>query len=621
MGNEITDNKAASRGASILSSGPITLGDNVISDNASSSSISLSSAVQCAAPATITDNTFIGNDSTAITCYVCEVSVTGNTIRGSETGIIGISASGTVMNNTITGNGTGIDWAGTGTISGNVLSGNTGIAIDCGSYEPSLSVTQNTVTGNAGGIYCTGHVTAARNTVTQDTGAKGRAAMKCSTNVVLEDNMVMNNQYRGIECSGGTISGNTIIDNTNHGVYCTGAATIIGNTIARNGGGVYCIGSFGFPPPMITQNVILDNAGGYGGIAAIGEFSPTISGNTISGNKNTAYDGAGLYCWLANVIVRDNVISHNEPTGAAVSLDQPEGATFSGNIITANGGMGLSCEKTDSLDRLSFSSDSIIANARTGLYFCDSVAKLSNCLIADNGEHGIRAWFSSLSVENSTVAGNGSPTTPAMLCEVVSDIVVRNSIFWRPAGATASVIDIGFIWSGDGDLTISYSDIDGGKTNISWPGSHLYWSSTNISLDPLFADPANGDYHLKSRYGRWDPAANDGAGAWVNDDLTSPCIDAGDPASPYVNEPQPNSCRVNMGAYGNTAQASKSRWSIAADVNDDCIVNILDLIAVRGRLNQPVTTGDNWKADANDDGRINVLDLIFVRGKLASTCK
>jgi hypothetical protein len=40
--------------------------------------------------------------------------------------------------------------------------------------------------------------------------------------------------------------------------------------------------------------------------------------------------------------------------------------------------------------------------------------------------------------------------------------------------------------------------------------------------------------------------------------VTSPCIDAGDPASACGNEPIPNGGRINMGAYGNTAQASKS---------------------------------------------------------------
>ncbi len=61
------------------------------------------------------------------------------------------------------------------------------------------------------------------------------------------------------------------------------------------------------------------------------------------------------------------------------------------------------------------------------------------------------------------------------------------------------------------------------------------------------------DYHLQSEHGRYTRAG------WVKDPVTSPCIDAGDPDSPYDNEPYFNGDRINMGAYGNTRQASKSR--------------------------------------------------------------
>ncbi|MHC4360988.1 MAG: right-handed parallel beta-helix repeat-containing protein, partial [Planctomycetota bacterium] len=47
-------------------------------------------------------------------------------------------------------------------------------------------------------------------------------------------------------------------------------------------------------------------------------------------------------------------------------------------------------------------------------------------------------------------------------------------------------------------------------------------------------------------------------GWWVTDDVTSPCIDAGDPATPLGDEPSPNGGIINMGAYGGTSQASKS---------------------------------------------------------------
>ncbi len=59
----------------------------------------------------------------------------------------------------------------------------------------------------------------------------------------------------------------------------------------------------------------------------------------------------------------------------------------------------------------------------------------------------------------------------------------------------------------------------------------------NLAGEPQFVDAAAGDVHLVAG---------------------SPGVDAGDPASPYGNEPEPNGCRVNMGAWGNTAGAELS---------------------------------------------------------------
>jgi len=67
------------------------------------------------------------------------------------------------------------------------------------------------------------------------------------------------------------------------------------------------------------------------------------------------------------------------------------------------------------------------------------------------------------------------------------------------------------------------------------------------------------------------------------DDVTSLCIDAGDPNSPIGHEPFPNGGRINMGAYGGTAEASKSYFGkptcetiVAGDINGDCMVNFAD---------------------------------------------
>ena len=81
-----------------------------------------------------------------------------------------------------------------------------------------------------------------------------------------------------------------------------------------------------------------------------------------------------------------------------------------------------------------------------------------------------------------------------------------------------------------------------------------HWDPNDTQENPYDDFWIDGDYHLKSQAGRWDPNSQ----SWVIDNITSPCIDAGDPNSPVGDEPEPNGGVVNMGAYGGTAEASKS---------------------------------------------------------------
>jgi hypothetical protein len=78
-------------------------------------------------------------------------------------------------------------------------------------------------------------------------------------------------------------------------------------------------------------------------------------------------------------------------------------------------------------------------------------------------------------------------------------------------------------------------------------------STTDIYINPLFADQKKHDYHLQSSAGHWNGKT------WVKDKVSSPCIDKGYPSSDYSKEPANNGKKINIGRYGNTIYASKSK--------------------------------------------------------------
>ncbi|MFH1717008.1 MAG: right-handed parallel beta-helix repeat-containing protein [Planctomycetota bacterium] len=171
--------------------------------------------------------------------------------------------------------------------------------------------------------------------------------------------------------------------------------------------------------------------------------------------------------------------------------------------------------------------------------YCSGV--LTNCTFsgntAENGGAMVITKSSTATLTNCTFTGNGASGGPAGAIDCSGDCsgTLVNTILW---GNSPNEIDL---W--ESSITVTHSDVQGGWRGIG-----------NISGDPLFADPTNGDYHLKSQAGRWDP----NSGSWVKDDVTSPCIDAGDPNSDWSGETWPHGGRVNMGAYGGTREASMS---------------------------------------------------------------
>jgi len=254
-----------------------------------------------------------------------------------------------------------------------------------------------------------------------------------------------------------------------------------------------------------------------------------------------------------------------------------------------------------------------------------SFVQIENCVIACNICRGYGGGIYSqadLVVKNCTITANRAGLGAGgiylageteAVAQISNSIIRGNQHYELFVGANRSV-SVRFCNMGGGEASVEVTD-----------GAHLEWGPGNDDIEPDFFRPGywhdngtpsdetddfavDGDYHLKSARGRWDPALK----RWVQDDLTSRCIDAGDPADGWCGELWPHGQRVNAGAYGNTNQASMSGSDAGdiADLNCDGHVGTADfgLFAACWRLDA-LSAAAPYAADLDRDGAVGLADL------------
>ncbi|MHC4169582.1 MAG: right-handed parallel beta-helix repeat-containing protein [Planctomycetota bacterium] len=301
--------------------------------------------------------------------------------------------------------------------------------------------------------------------------------------------------------------------------------TFSGNLASSDGGGIY---NWSASSPILADCTFSANTAARGGGMSNDKSSPTLTNCTFS--TNSADSGGGMSNTRSSSIVTNCTFGGN-------SAVRGGGMSNFENIPIYSGGMSSSNDEHPILTNCTFSGNS--ADDGGGMCNFDSNATLSNCTFAQNS------------------AENGKASYCRAQFDTASNAELINCII-RNGGDE--------IWNGNNStIVVTCSNVQGG-----FPGEG------NIDVDPLFADPGywadvndpnivvesnnpnaawvDGDYHLKSEVGRWDPVSR----SWVKDDVTSPCIDAGDPNSDWGREVWPHGGRVNMGAYGGTRQASMS---------------------------------------------------------------
>ena len=285
--------------------------------------------------------------------------------------------------------------------------------------------------------------------------------------------------------------------------------------------------------------------------------------STVSQCKfyNCGHGAIKLYSGASNNIISDNLID-------AASFHAPIGI-FGGNgsIIERN----------------------IVRNCRdigaivVGYPYHNNDVIIRNNLVYSNEQAGIQfdpnrnKYEDRVLVESNTIYGNGGDGIWIKLdnyyiVTAKNNIIANNSECGIKKESAAIDSIYNDVWN---NKSGNYNGISAG--------------TGDISVNPQFVDTENYDFHLKSTTGRWSGSS------WVNDDITSPCIDRGDPSSNYSNEQPPNGGRINIGAYGNTVYASKSMGSTNDTVSPTVSIIIPHNGAkVFGRVPIKINATDNF---------------------------
>lgn len=308
-------------------------------------------------------------------------------------------------------------------------------------------------------------------------------------------------------------------------------------------------------------DVTVIDGGGNGHVVVFNVANGVISGFTITNSGNSPLYSAGIFSSQCAVLIEECVLQGNN-----------YGIKFSSNS------QGTLCRSR------------VVNNSNMAVDYSSSSGFVLNNVIANNNRRGVDCTYNSdVDVINNTIVNNGFA---AISCSPTDVMNICNNIISSHEFAIMSI----------GQNSINYLNI---SHNNCYNNDHNYWYEWGIFcipedpdcisegesrafvpipgvgemyINPMFAN--NNDYHLVSEHGRWDSISRQ----WVEDDVTSPCIDAGSLSTPIGPEPFPNGGIINMGAYGGTPKASKSYFGaepcvtiVAGDINGDCVVNLADL--------------------------------------------
>lgn len=421
--------------------------------------------------------------------------------------------------------------------------------------------------------------------------------------------------------------------------------TITNGVAERFGGGIRCTAS---SPTIINCIITVNSASDYGGgMYNCYNSNPTIINCTFSKNKSESLyilgNGGGI-CnssnsspTVTNCSFIDNSVSYSGGGMYNHKDSSPivTGCIFRGNSAGRSGGGMINWRDSSPIVTFCTFSRNHSEDGGGGMcnyYSSNPIIKntIFNNNSAENFGGGMKNYESSPILNNCTLSANLAESTGGIGNGPGSSTTLNNCILWGNSD-NDGMRESAQISDNNGASIINYCCIQ------NWTGRH--GGIGNIFAYPYFVDAENEDYHLKSQAWRWDKERQ----RWDYDEVTSPCIDAGNPGSPLASElltvpDDPNNewgvnLRINMGAYGGTVQASMPPHGAAllADITNDGLVTMKDFAVqaqcwsptdlLNGNLlnslqlsiiNRQLPITKTMPGDLNRDGLVNAADLVLL---------
>jgi hypothetical protein len=496
---------------------------------------------------TVIDGTTVYPTASA-TIWICDcpserTRVDGFTITACSPGIYIARARPAIENNTLTGNhvyrdadprgGGGIRSADAApTIRSNVISDN-GI----GDHEPgggicllgdgggSPLIEGNTICENeaetGGGIYANSTAALIRNnTITGNVALAGTGGICCEADQAnaarlvgyphIEGNAITANQGAGVTglemYCWPTVIGNAILSNAGNGVSY--ASRVEGNEIGDNIGCGVSESS-----PVINNHIYgnrpspLPHRGG--GVAFWGESDPTALYHLVAYNlieDNEGVEGGGVS--NAGAVI-GNVIRGNRATRGGGVFSNVRDAMVTYNRIELNsadegGGICVYAGDCQTVTRNTIDGNTAIRGGGVYSNWCDVVANTitNNCAAeAGGGIYGDAPAMSNLIAGNSAALGSGFCCTSggSLWCNTFAGNQGGGGALFWPGTYYVGVVDniVAFNESGlvgSGTLGQMQSNCVYGNALFDYQGVDP--GEGDINEDPLFVDPADGDYHI-----------------------------------------------------------------------------------------------------------------------------